>query len=98
MSAQIWIVCSCPQSDKDWLPFYYTSQNQSSCCEASDGHHACQPEAQPLCLLSQLHELCGLFCEQQTQPNRTSKPPLLPEAPNAHSQCPALLVCSECRL
>lgn len=76
MSTQIRIVCSCPQSDKDWLPFYYPSQSQSRCCEASDGHHARQPEAKPFCLLPQLHELCGLLCEQQAQPNRTSKAPL----------------------
>lgn len=97
MSTQVRIVRSRPQSDKDWLPFYHPSQSQSRCCEASDGHHARQPEAKPFCLLPQLHELCGLLCEQQAQPDRTSKPPPpdppLPEAPNACSQGSALLVC-----
>lgn len=101
MSTQIWLVCSGPQSDQDRLPFHYTSQSQGCRGEARDGHHACQPEAQPVRLLPQLHELRGLLCEQQAQPDRTSKPPFFLELglpgsvpPPAGALAPLVLVLS----
>lgn len=95
MSTQIWLVCSCPQSDQDWLPFYYSSQGQSRCCEAGDGDHARQPEAQPFCLLSQLHEFCGLLREQQAQSHRISKPPSSDcmSIPPRHNERPLSMHC-----
>ena len=74
VSTQIWPVCSGPQSHQDWLPLHHASQSQGRRGEASDGDHARQHEAQPVRLLSQLHELRGLR-EQQAQPDRTGEPP-----------------------
>lgn len=98
MSTQIRLVCSCPQSNQDWLSFHDASQSQGRRCEASDGDHARQPEAQPFCLLPQLHELGGLLREQQAQSHRISKPPsfLHVSAPR-HRKCPRSvhLLCSK---
>lgn len=87
VSTQIWPVCSGPQSHQDWLPLHHASQSQGGCGEASDGDHARQHEAQPVRLLSQLHELRGLLCEQQAQPDRTGEPPVCVSLHSRHIRC-----------
>lgn len=83
LSAQVRPIRPGPQSHQDWLPLHHAGQGQGRCCATRDGFRPGH-EAQPVRLLPQLRELCGLVREQQTQPDWTRKW-TLPYLPGAGS-------------